>query len=198
MEILDLPAGKFNKTALDLAVKILKNGGVIVSPTDTVYGFAARADCSAAINKIRRIKKRSSQKPLIILVSSLKMAQFYCRIPASRAKQLSQVWRGKRPTSVIFNSRGRLANNLEITDSLALRLPQNDFLRTIIRRLKIPLASTSFNFSGQALIDPLTVETVFKKTNWRPDLVIRSNQKTNHPPSKLLDWRFAEIKVLRQ
>ncbi len=197
MEVMDINLNEIKINDQEKISTSLKRGQVVVLATDTIYGFTCLADNQEAIKKIRKIKKRKKDKNFIVLVSSLKMAETYCYFSEKQKQRLSYLWRQSPPSSIILNSRGQLAPSLEQSGSLALRLPKSDFLITIIRRLGKPLVSTSFNFSGQALIDINKAELVFNKKNMAPDLIVRAGQNQSSRPSRLIDGRWAQEIILR-
>ena len=147
--------------------------GVVVYPTDTIYGIGCLATDKNAIKKIFKIKQRGKQKGMIILVDSIKMAKKYCEISKEQEKILEEVWlltkprpspllskeRGKLPlpfltkgeaVTLILKSRGILPKELSGgKKTLAVRLPKNDFLIKLIKKAGAPIVSTSLNLSGE-------------------------------------------------
>lgn len=177
-------------------INYLQPGKVIVYPTDTIYGLGCLATDRKAISKIFRIKKRGKNKPLLILIDSFAMLKKYCLVSKKQLDYLHQIWPG--PISVVLKSRGILPRELTgDLNSTAVRLPQNDFLIKILRKIKVPLISTSFNISGQGhLIKVDGIERYFN-TN-QPDLIIDASISKRSKPSKILDLRdINNIKILR-
>ena len=169
----------------------LKNGAVVVLPTDTVYGLSCLADDIKAIKRIYKMKRRDPKKPLITLIASLTMAKKQALISRRQANFLRKIWlSGTRPTTVILKSRGRLPKeSAGITKSLALRLPKDKFLIKILKTVDRPIISTSLNLSGQPNITDLkNLADYFPKRLGQPDLVIdRGISRRRH--SKLIDLR---------
>ncbi|MFA6393988.1 MAG: L-threonylcarbamoyladenylate synthase [Patescibacteria group bacterium] len=183
------------KKEIDLIVNFLNQGKVIACPTDTVYGLGCLATDAKAIRRIFKIKKRENRKPLLILTQSLAMAKKYCRINKKQAVYLKKVWPG--PVSVVLEDRRNLPKELSAGQgALAVRLPRNDFLLKIIKKLGEPLVSTSLNLSGEPVISDLgNVEIIFKKE--KPDLIVDAGVLKGKP-SRLVDLRDAgNIMVLR-
>jgi L-threonylcarbamoyladenylate synthase len=177
---------------VSLVAGSLKIGQVAVLPTDTIYGLSCLADNAAAIRHLRHLKKREADKPLIILVSSLAMLKKYAFVSARQAAYLKKVWApAARPTTVIFKHRGRLPRELTgNSDGLAVRLPKSKFLIKILKSVKRPLVSTSFNLSGQTAISrPARLFHYFPDKKQRPDLVIDSGLCRRWRPSRLIDLR---------
>jgi len=183
---------------LALIVKSLKNGEVIVYPTDTIYGLGCLANNSQAINKIKKIKKRDESKPLLILVSSLNMAKKYCFVSKRQELILKKIWASARPTSVVLRHRNRLAKELSPNQAgLAIRLPKSNFLRKMVKMAQIPVVSTSFNLSGQPVlnqVDFLANKPVRKND---PELIVDGGT-LNNQASKIVDLMGEKIKIIRK
>ena len=189
---------KITNAELTVIVKALESGEVIVYPTDTIYGLGCLATDEKAINKIKLIKKRDENKPLLVLVSSLNMAKKYCIINSKQALILKNLWALNRPTSVILRHRNLLANELNPKQiGLAIRLPKSDFLRKMIRRVKVPIVSTSFNLSGEPVLNRVDflADKVFGKNY--PDLIIDGGMLKNRA-SKIVDLMGDHLKIIRK
>lgn len=180
----------------------LKNGQVVVLPTDTIYGLSCLADDSSAIKRIHKLKGRDPKKPLIVLVGSLRMAKKYAFVSRRQEKFLRAVWLvGTRPTTVILKQRNLLPRELASNSyGLALRLPKDKFLIKILKAVKKPIVSTSLNRSGQSsLVDLKELIDYFPKKQERPDLVIDSGVCRRRQSSRLIDLRDAQnLIVLRK
>jgi len=146
-------------------IKHLKRGGIILYPTDTVWGLGCDATNANAIDKINKLKKRSNSKSLICLVSDFKMLQQYVEeIPEVAYDILKYT---NKPTTVIYDNPIRIAENIIAPDNtLGIRVVRNPFLSKLLRKYKKPIVSTSANFSGQPTpkkfkdIDPKLIELV--------------------------------------
>jgi L-threonylcarbamoyladenylate synthase len=176
----------------------LRQGEVLMLPTDTIYGLSCRADKEKSIARIFNIKRRDRGKPLLVLVSSLSMARKFCRINKGQMNGLKIIWQNHRPSSVLLPHRGLLPQSLTAGSSeLAVRLPKSIFLRKMIRALGVPLVSTSANFSGKAVLDAVAAKVVFKKEP-RPDLLL-SGGKNSARASRLLRLRpDGGVEILRK
>jgi len=192
---------KIKPAEIEYIAGSLKEGQVLVLPTDTIYGLSCLASDKKAIAKIYKIKGRDAKKPLITLVSSMAMAKKYVDIPRVRLLDVKNIWENKScPTTIILNSRGTLP--LEITSEsggLSMRLPKLDFLIKIISKLKEPIVSTSLNLSGGELIEDLSkLDLHFKNKKAQPFLVVEANKQKNKKPSRLIDLRTDTIIILRK
>ncbi len=181
------------------AVSILKNGGVIICPTDTVYGFLADAGSKKAVAKIYKIKKRSKTKPLPVFVKDLKMAKELAEIDAKQAKILRKFWPGAY--TFILNRKavdvGRPRLYGVDGKTIALRIPKHAFLQKLLKKINRPLVQTSANLSGQ---EPLkTAEQLIAAfgKNRLVGLIIASRKPLGGKPSKIIDLTTNKAKILR-
>lgn len=130
------------------AVEVLKQGGVILYPTDTVWGIGCDATNAEAVAKVYRIKKRDDSKALICLVDSDARLQRYVRNMPAIAWDLLDV--ADKPTTVILDGAVNLAPNLIAEDgSIALRITSEPFSKELCYRFQKALVSTSANISGE-------------------------------------------------
>jgi L-threonylcarbamoyladenylate synthase len=190
---------KIKPAIIDLVAGSLQIGQVIVLPTDTIYGLSCLANDARAIKKIYHLKKRDASKPVLVLISDLKMAKKYTHISPKQELYLQKVWSNRaRPTTVILRNRYKLPRELTRgSDGLALRLPKSKFLIKIIEKAKHPLVSTSLNFSGEKNITDLSkLNYYFPKKNNRPDLVVDAGPSPQSLPSRLIDLRDEDKPVV--
>ncbi|MEO6905009.1 MAG: L-threonylcarbamoyladenylate synthase [Ginsengibacter sp.] len=129
-------------------LKILDSNGIILYPTDTIWGIGCDATNSSAIQKIFRLKKRSEKKSMIILVCDENMIRNYVSNPSE--KILDFISTAKKPTTAIFKKAINLPLNLINEDgSIAMRIVKDEFCKQLIYQLTKPLVSTSANISGE-------------------------------------------------
>lgn len=151
-------------TVLSQALKVLREGGVILYPTDTVWGLGCDATNPAAVARIFQIKRRSDSKSLVLLASDMDMVARYVKQIPDVAVDLVEV--NDKPMTIIYpdavagsaplegeeakGDRYHLAFNTVAEDgSVGIRIPMNDFCRELVRKLARPLVSTSANISGE-------------------------------------------------
>jgi len=138
-----------NTPILGDALAALKAGGVILYPTDTVWGLGCDATNEQAVQKIFAIKRREAAKSLVLLASDLDMVARYIRQIPSIAIDLVEV--NDAPMTLIYPGAQGLAPSVVAEDgSVGIRIPQHEFCRELIRRFRRPLVSTSANISGEA------------------------------------------------
>lgn len=150
---------EFSKETLDETLSVLRKGGVILYPTDTVWGLGCDATDPEAVAKIYRIKARSDSKSLVLLASDMDMIARFVREVPEMAVQLVEV--NDKPMTIIYPGamaaaegepadRHLLAHNVVAEDgSVGIRIPMMDFCVELVRRLGRPLVSTSANISGE-------------------------------------------------
>ncbi len=149
----------------DAALKALKAGGVILYPTDTVWGLGCDATDPAAVARIYEIKRRSDSKSLVLLASDMDMVARYIKVIPNIAIDLVEV--NDRPMTLIYpgaicgpapaagealpkGERHRLAFNTVAPDgSVGIRIPMSEFCVELVRRFGKPIVSTSANISGE-------------------------------------------------
>jgi len=125
------------------SLKVLKSGGVILYPTDTIWGIGCDATNSEAINKVYQIKKRTESKALISLVED---KNHLLKITNKAPEEAER----KKPTTIIYNNISGLASNLKAQNgSAAVRIVQDNFCQKLIKKFKKPIISTSANISGK-------------------------------------------------
>ena len=130
------------------AVEVMRNGGVILYPTDTVWGIGCDATNAEAVAKVYKIKKRDDSKALICLVDSDARLQRYVRNAPEVAWNVMEL--ATKPTTVIFDNAVNLASNLIAEDgSIAMRITNEEFSKELCFRFQKPIVSTSANISGE-------------------------------------------------
>ena len=128
------------------AVNILNGGGVILYPTDTVWGIGCDATNSKAIKKIFKIKNRKSEKTLICLMQDIKMLKEHILYIPKEAESLIN---STIPTTIIYNNPKNISKILIAKDNtLAVRIPKNEFCYNLLSNFGKPIVSTSANISG--------------------------------------------------
>ena len=196
MQTIKINKNKIIQANVDLIVDYLKSGKVIAYPADTVCGLGCDARNAETIKKINKIKGEKKSKPLLVLISDFEMLKKYCFVNLEQIEYLKNVWPG--PVTVILKRRPGLP--VELTgglNSLAVRLPDNDFLIKIINEAGFPVVSTSLNKKGdKPLTNMQNLEKYFKHL---PDLVIDSGECKRVKPSRLIDIRnINNIKIIRK
>lgn len=137
-----------HKEDIQNAVNVMKQGGVILYPTDTVWGIGCDATNAEAVAKVYKMKQRDDSKAMICLVDSDVRLQRYVRNVPEVAWQLMEY--AEKPTTVILDNAVNLAQNLIAEDgSIAMRITHEEFSKELCFRFQKPIVSTSVNVSGE-------------------------------------------------
>lgn len=136
------------KEEISKALDVLRKGGVILYPTDTVWGIGCDATNQEAVARVYEIKKREDSKSLVLLAADIDMICRYVKEIPEMAVQLVEV--NDKPMTIIYpGAQGLPANAVAEDGTVAMRIPMMDFCRQLASRLGRPLVSTSANMSGE-------------------------------------------------
>lgn len=182
---------------IENSLEVLKKGGLILYPTDTIWGIGCDATNANAVNNIYKLKNRPDKKSMIILVADERDIYNYVEDPDKKIfTYLSTV---QKPTTVIYNQAKNVAQNLINADgTIAIRIVKDTFCKTLISLYKKPVVSTSANISGEkfpenfAAIDPVIKNGV--------DYIVQHRQNDFVPaqPSSIIRLsKEGKIEVLR-
>lgn len=185
------------KNEIKNAIAVMKNGGVILYPTDTIWGIGCDATNPDAVAKIYDIKHRSESKSMIVLVDSLFRAQNYVNELPDIAWDLVPI--ADKPLTIIYDGAKNLAHNLIAEDgSIAIRVTSETFSAELCNRFAKPIVSTSANISGNpaphffAEIDPQIINAVDYVVDYR-----RDDNKSATPSSIIKLGVNGTVKVIR-
>ena len=167
------------------AIEVMRQGGVILYPTDTVWGIGCDATNPEAVKRVYEIKRRSDSKALICLVDSDVRLSRYVRNVADVTWQMLELT--TRPLTVIFDQPIGLAPNLLAEDgSVGLRITREEFSHELCFRFQKPIVSTSANISGEPTA--LTFSDISPEIIQAVDYVVKYNRqcKERHQPSSIV------------
>lgn len=180
------------------AIEVLKSGGVILYPTDTIWGIGCDATNEAAIDRIYQLKRRTDTKSMLVLVDTLTRIEQYVQEIPEIAFQLLEV--ADKPMTIIYPGARNLAKNLIGQDgSIGIRLVKDEFCVRLLSRIKRPLVSTSANLSGQS--SPLTYKDIVDEIKSGVDYVVkwRQNDHRSARPSSIVKvYVNGVIEILRK
>jgi L-threonylcarbamoyladenylate synthase len=190
----------FTNSDFDLISVYLHAGKVVVLPTDTIYGLSCLASDKDAIKKIFNLKKREPHKPMITLAASISMVKSYAWLAKKEEETLKKIWfESATPTTVILRAKNNLPREIiSSSGGISVRLPKSDFLIKIIKKVKSPIVSTSLNISGQEVTTNVSSLDLIFSGKYKPDLVINTGIARRKKPSRLIDLREGEIKIIRK
>ncbi|MBT0549960.1 L-threonylcarbamoyladenylate synthase [Riemerella anatipestifer] len=178
-------------------VEVLKSGGTVLYPTDTIWGLGCDATNPEAIQKIYKIKKREPHKSLIILVDTEKRLQDLVEVP-EMAWEIIDL--SEKPVTIIYDAPKGLPKELLAEDgSIGIRLVKDAFCQKLIGKLNAPLVSTSANFSGDK--SPMQFSDISPELINAVDIVVEEQKDKVSQwagSSVIRIWKDNRIKVLRE
>ena len=141
---------RYDKQDLQQALQVLRQGGVILYPTDTVWGIGCDATNEAAVARVYEIKRRVDSKAMLVLLDGAGKLQGYIEKVPETAWMLLEASEDQRPITIIYPQAKNLAANLLAEDnSVGIRITQELFSKALCEQLRRPIVSTSANFSGE-------------------------------------------------
>ncbi len=181
---------------IEQCLQVLKTGGLILYPTDTIWGIGCDATNAEAVKKIYTLKKRSDEKAMIVLVADEK--DVLSHVAAPDLQVFDYLEKTKKPTTVIYDGAIGFAGNLVAKDgSIAIRICNDTFCKHLIRRFRRPIVSTSANISGEPVARIfLDIPEEIKNG---VDYIVnhRQNDTVVAEPSSLIKWHNGKIEILR-
>jgi len=168
-------------------LNILNDGGIILFPTDTIWGLGCRVDNIDAVKRIFAIKKRDFSKPFPLLVDSIEMLKNYVERIHPRIETLLTYH--QYPLTMIYPQAKNLGTPaIHESGSVAIRLVQDEFCALLIKELGVPIVATSANYSGDPF--PANFDEINPKILKEVDLVIqhRQNEKIKGQPSVIANY----------
>jgi len=179
-------------------LEVLKAGGVILYPTDTIWGLGCDATNSSAVSKLLEIKKRPQDMAMVVLVNSEVMIESYVKEVPEIAWQIIEV--AEEPITIIYPGAKNLATNVIAKDgSIAIRLCKDNFCSQLISKYRKPLVSTSANFSGEN--SPTVFSEISSELLKKVDYVVcyRQNDNSVNKPSSIIKLGIgSEIVIIRE
>lgn len=188
---------KITPSFMKEAVVVLQRGGVVVYPTDTLYGLGADISNKKAIEKVYKIKGRKFNKPLLILVSSKKQINKFAYLNKTAEKVINKFLPG--PLTLILKKKKIVS--VKITGrkkTVGVRLPKNKTAINLAKKLGRPITTTSANIAGAKT--PMSGQAIynhFKKQKYQPDLILDAGE-LNGKPSTILNFSEKRVKIIRE
>lgn len=183
---------------IEEAVKILRSGGIILYPTDTVWGIGCDATREEAVSKIHRIKKSNEDKSMLVLFNNINLIDRYVSIVPEIAYELIEV--SVNPLTIIYPGARNLAKNIIAHDgSVGIRIVNDGFCGELINKFKKPVVSTSANFSGD--ITAGSFSKIPQEIINSVDYVVKWGQNFggNTKPSEIIKLGIhGEIQIIRK
>lgn len=186
------------KDDIKKALEVLNAGGIILYPTDTIWGIGCDATNEEAVKKVYQLKQRSDSKALIVLIDSPAKLNYYLSEVADMAWDLIEVT--DKPLTIIYDDARNMASNLIAEDgSLAIRVTQEKFSHELCQRFRKAIVSTSANISGQP--SPNSFSEISDEIKNGVDYIVgfRQEELSNPKPSSIIKLgKGGEIKIIRE
>ena len=192
---MDTEVLEYGARSVSKAVELLRRGQLVAIPTETVYGLAANALDENAVRNIFKAKGRPQDNPLIVHISSIRMLPPLVReIPETAMRLAESFWAG--PLTMIFPKSDKIPS---VTsgglDTVAVRMPESEAARAIIKQCGFPLAAPSANLSGKP--SPTSAAHVFEDMNGKIPLIVDGGECAVGVESTVVCFRDDVIRVLR-
>lgn len=172
---------------IEQCVAVLRKGGLILYPTDTIWGIGCDATNAEAVQKIFAVKKRAESKSMIVLLADERDILKYTSQPNPHIFDFLKTT--KKPTTVIYEGAiGLAANLIHVDGTAAIRLVKEPFCKHLIKRFRKPIVSTSANISGE--LSPNFFSEINEEIKIKVDYVVRYRQDdaTIQQPSAIVKW----------
>lgn len=177
--------------------EVLKNGGIILYPTDTVWGLGCDSTNAEAVKRIYEIKKRADNKSMLVLLDDAGKIATYADVPEI-ALDLIEV--SDKPTTIIYPGAKQLAPNLIAGDgTIGIRITREEFTQALLFRFRKPIVSTSANISGEPA--PRYFDEISEEIKQAVDYIVdyrRRDRQPAHPSSIIKLGRRGEIEIIRK
>jgi L-threonylcarbamoyladenylate synthase len=184
------------KKQVEQGIRILKSGGVIAYPTDTVYGLGARFDNAIAVERVFTVKNRPRNMALPLLLADVSQIDVLAvNIPESARRLASRFWPGAL-TMVLHKSTTVSDVITSGSDTVALRVPDHRVTLVLIKGVGVPIVGTSANLSGKP--SPVTADEVRAQLNGTVDLIIDDGRSPVGKESTIVDLTGKEPVILRE
>ncbi len=183
---------------VDEAVRVLREGGIILYPTDTVWGLGCDATNAEAVERIYRLKRSENKKSMLVLCASANMVVRYVNRAPGIAFEVMEM--ATSPLTLILpGATGVAANLIPDEGTLGIRVPDHEFCRRMLRALQRPVVSTSANISGEAT--PAGLQEVSREIIDGVDFVVnpRFEGKPTRKASSIIAFgEGGEVKIIRE
>ncbi len=197
MQIVKIDLNKNYDDVIAEACRVLRLGGVIVYPTDTVYGLGANACDSLAVDQIFKIKKRTYSKPLPIIARNITWVEALACLNRKTKKALESIWPGA--VTAVLPNREHLSSLVTAGGiSVGVRIPDFLFTDQLLGKFGYPLTATSANVSGEESTNDINkIIERFQNSNYRPNLIIDAGILPRSKPSTVIDLTSQSPKILK-
>ena len=180
---------------LERAAELLRHGGLVAYPTDTVYGLAADPRNDEAVRKLFEAKGREPEQSVPLLFASPQdLAYVVADVPDVALGLLREFWPG--PLTIVLPKAQRFRSRAVVGETVAVRVPDHPVPRELVRLLGAPITGTSANVSGEP--EPVTADDVRAQLGDAVDLVIDGGRCAGGRPSTVVDCTVSPPRIVRE
>ncbi len=181
---------------LKRAIDVLNRGGIVAFPTETFYGLGVKYDNEESLHRLYEIKHRPKEKPMPLLVPSIKVASSLCKTVSLLERMLMErYWPG--PLTIVLKAAENLSDYITAgTGKVAMRIPGRSFALTLVKKAGFPITATSANISGQPPAN--NAQRVIEYFDDRIDLIIDGGKTYGIEPSTIVEVVEGKVRILRK
>ncbi len=185
-----------NKEELADCVQTLRKGGVIIFPTETVYGIGTNAYCEESVKKIYEVKQRPGEKPLSIMVGNAEEISKYAVISNEIEEKIIKNFMPGPLTIILKKKTGIFDYISSGKDTIGIRIPNNKMIMSILKESKLPVVAPSANISGKP--SGIILEEILKDFDGKVDICINGGKAKLSEPSTIVQVIDNKPVILRQ
>lgn len=189
-------------------LKVLKSGGTVVTPSETIYGLSVDPTNESAMKKVRLIKGRSADNPLALIAGNIEMVRNNFLLNEDEQKMVSLFWPGPIGSQLLIKDEVRIKKITKLAllsfyneekPKIAIRVTSNKVLAALSTGIGWPIVSTSANRSGQSTcLDVESIIEQFKDNEIKPDLIIDAGTLEQKPASTIIDLTEKPYQIIRE
>ena len=184
------------KHSVTEAAETILEDGVIIYPTETIYGLGANALEAKTVERVYDIKKRKKSNPILVLIpDNSVLDELTLEVPEAAKTLMSKFWPG--PLTIVFNAAPIVSKILTAgSGTIGIRLSSDEFCTELLGICKIPITSTSANLSGEA--NPNSIAMINRKVLESVDLIVDAGTLTSQTPSTVVDVTKGKVELVRE
>lgn len=194
--VLSIRRPRISREVVDAAAGTVRKGGILLYPTDTIYGLGGNALDGRVVERIFAVKRRREDKPVLVLVPNRRsVGSLVSEISPLARRLMKQFWPG--PLTILLPARGSVHPLLKgNSEKIGIRIPDNRFCLRLLSACSLPLVSTSANFSGGRQADSFVV--LRRQFTGHVDLIIDAGDVESPVPSTIVDVTSGRIEIVRE
>ena len=187
---------EIKENELNEGVEVLKKGGIVIFPTETVYGIGTNALCESSVKRIYEVKERPDEKPLSIMVSNKGEISKYAIIENEIEKKIIDSFMPGPITIILKKKEGVFDYISSGKDTIGIRIPNNNIMLKLLQKAEIPIVAPSANISGRP--SGIIFENILKDFNGKVDVAINGGKCEISEPSTIVQVIDNEPIILRE